>query len=354
MFGTLVSHRRSECLFLHFMNRLERLNAILVHLQSKRIVRASELADRFDISLRTVYRDIRALEQAGIPIGAEAGTGYYLMEHFHLDPVAFSLSEASALLLGEKLMERLSDDATREHYRSAICKIRAILKPAAKDYLESLSDSISVINWSHASPEFRKLYLPEIQQAIAEKRVIEIQYQAKYSGEETRRNVEPIGLCNYDSRWHLIAWCRLRNRYRDFRLDRILKLNLTNETFSRQKHITMDEYFEQFVPDDTFANITLRIQNEKAHNIEESKFWYGFLSEEAQDGQHLLLHFANPDLQGFSRWIIASGTCPEIISPPELAELIQRTVSDLSEAYLHPKNEQASKFRDNDLPSHVF
>jgi predicted DNA-binding transcriptional regulator YafY len=93
---------------LHFfaiMNRIDRLTAILVQLQSKKVVKAHEIADRFEISLRTVYRDVRALEEAGIPIGAEAGKGYFILDGYHLPPVMFSQQEANALVLGSKLIE---------------------------------------------------------------------------------------------------------------------------------------------------------------------------------------------------------------------------------------------------------
>lgn len=89
------------------MNRIDRLSAILIQLQSKKIVRAQEIADRFEISLRTVYRDIRALEEAGVPIGAEAGIGYFLMEGYNLPPVRFSKEEAGSILMATKLAEKI-------------------------------------------------------------------------------------------------------------------------------------------------------------------------------------------------------------------------------------------------------
>ena len=102
------------------MNRIDRLSAILIQLQGKKVVKASEIAERFNISLRTVYRDVKALQESGVPIGAEAGTGYYIVEGYHLPPVMFNREEAAALLTGEKLMEHFSDRSNRQQFSSAM------------------------------------------------------------------------------------------------------------------------------------------------------------------------------------------------------------------------------------------
>ncbi|TAJ51095.1 MAG: HTH domain-containing protein, partial [Chitinophagaceae bacterium] len=100
------------------MNRIDRVTAILIQLQSKRVVKAQEIADRFGISLRTVYRDVKTLEEAGIPVIGEAGVGYSIMEGYRLPPVMFTQEEATALLTAEKLVEKLTDASTREVYQA--------------------------------------------------------------------------------------------------------------------------------------------------------------------------------------------------------------------------------------------
>src|SRR5215203_7098302 len=108
------------------MNRIDRLAAITIQLQSKRLVKAQEVADKFGISLRTVYRDIHALEEAGVPVIGEAGVGYRLMEGYKLPPVLFNQDEASALLTASKLMQSMSDEHSSKHYSSALDKIKAV------------------------------------------------------------------------------------------------------------------------------------------------------------------------------------------------------------------------------------
>src|SRR6478609_11993277 len=107
------------------MNRIDRLAAILIQLQSRRLVKAQDIADKFSISLRTVYRDVRALEEAGVPILGEAGIGYKLMEGYKLPPVMFNQDEASALLTAAKLMQSKTDAKSAQLYASALDKIKA-------------------------------------------------------------------------------------------------------------------------------------------------------------------------------------------------------------------------------------
>mgnify|MGYP001492356151 CR=1 FL=1 len=313
------------------MKRLDRLNAILIQLQSKRIVKSAEIAERFDISQRTVYRDIRALEEAGVPIGAEAGTGYFLMENFQLPPIMFTNEEASAILLGEKLVEKMSDEQSRKHYQSAAFKIKAVLKPTDKDFLEQLHEKVSVYNWANISGQDRHLYLSEIQQALVDKQVLEIEYQKKNSTETSIRQVEPIGLCNYGSRWHLFAWCNKRNDYRDFRLDRIKILRKTGKHYTEKKHISIEEFISRTFDLESPANITIRLSPERKRNIDESKFYYGFTEEKSIDDS-VEMKFTNNDLHGFAAWLISTRSLATIIDPPELRKILGQYTDELIQA----------------------
>src|ERR1041384_1022246 len=109
------------------MNRIDRLTAVLIHLHTKKVVKAEEIADRFGMSLRTVYRDVKALMEAGVPIGSEAGKGYFIVDGYHLPPVMFTQEEASSMFLAGKLVDKMADKSVRETYESAMHKIKAVL-----------------------------------------------------------------------------------------------------------------------------------------------------------------------------------------------------------------------------------
>ena len=315
------------------MNHIERLNAILIQLQSKRIVKASEIAERFDISLRTVYRDIRSLEASGVPIGSEAGVGYFLMDNYKLPPVMFSKDEASALLFGEKLIEKMSDDRMKSDFRSAITKIKAILKPEEKDRLEKLHNQISVLNYNSSNNSYNQLFLNEIQQSLITKQVVEIDYQAGYGAPPTKRLVEPIGLCNYHRHWHLFAWCRLRAEYRDFRLDRIKNLKILEEKHKGKQHISLEEFIGQMNVITGEPNISLLVKNENIRTISDSKYWYGFINDEQVDEQTSRLYFSNTELRGFATWIISSGSYAKVEKPEELKNILEQYVSGIIQNY---------------------
>src|SRR6187402_329948 len=120
------------------MNRIDRISAILIQLQSRRVVKAADIAGRFNISLRTVYRDVKTLEEAGIPIIGEAGVGYSIMDGYRLPPVMFTREEATAFLTAEQFIENLTDASTTTHYKSAMYKVRAVLKNTEKELLEGM------------------------------------------------------------------------------------------------------------------------------------------------------------------------------------------------------------------------
>src|SRR5258705_6237961 len=171
------------------MNRIDRLTAILVQLQSKRVVKAEEIADRFEISLRTVYRDVKALMEAGVPIGSEAGKGYFIVDGYHLPPVMFTQDEASAMMMAGKLVERMTDQSVRVAFNGALLKIKSVLNEAEKDHLESLQDHIEVLRPQMNLPAQSGNFLTDLQKAVAGKQVIRLDYFSQNQNEHTHRPV---------------------------------------------------------------------------------------------------------------------------------------------------------------------
>ncbi len=312
------------------MNRLDRLTAILIHLQSKRVIRASEIADRFEISLRTVYRDIRSLEEAGVPIGAEAGVGYFL-ENYHLPPVMFTNAEASALVFGAKFIEKMADASLREPFASALFKIKSVLKHSEKEHLTDLEPAIDVSARPRPVP-FSDALLNRIQAAIVQQCVLTLDYQSGYSDQTTLRDVEPIGLWHYGVGWHLIGFCRLRQDYRDFRVDRIRHLTETRQAFSRQSLLTLQAYLDQLRKTENLQEVVISFEKNMARFVQEQRYGFGFVREAEQDNR-VQMRFMTQYLPGLASWLLMYGCWVTVESPSELRELMKARAADIHQHY---------------------
>ncbi|WP_129715433.1 YafY family protein [Pedobacter sp. SYP-B3415] len=220
-------------------SRLSRLTATLVLLQTKRLVTSSELARKFSVSSRTIYRDIRALEQAGVPILTEEGKGYSLMEGYRIPPIMFTDEEANALITAEQYVRNNRDLSFVREFSGAVDKVRNVLRSLTKDRASLLADRIAFHYKKDGRVETN--YLSTLQSALTDFRLAEIQYESE-SGGVSKRRVEPFALCNTEEKWLLIAWCRLRREYRTFRLDRIKHLQVLEQKFPSH-NMTLQEYF---------------------------------------------------------------------------------------------------------------
>jgi len=237
------------------IKRISRLTAIVMQLQTKSLLTATELSNRFSVSTRTIYRDIRTLEQAGIPILTDEGKGYRLMEGYRVPPVMFSESEAGALITAEQLVLKSKDSSLSREYAAAINKIKAVLQYTTKEKIELLSNRIAISPAISNSISSNSLTL--VQDALTGFRVLEITYFSQRRGEETTRQVEPFALYySQEGNWLLIAFCRLRKDYRMFRLDKMVRMHSLDIHFQPHK-LTLVEYLAEKKKNFTTPDIPL-------------------------------------------------------------------------------------------------
>ncbi|WP_409557712.1 helix-turn-helix transcriptional regulator [Allomuricauda sp. SCSIO 64092] len=221
--------------------RLSRLTAILTQLQSSRIVTAKVLAEKHNVSIRTIYRDIRTLEKSGVPVVTEEGRGYRMMDGYSLPPVMFSEGEANALITAEQLINRNKDISFVEQYKSAIEKIKALLKGPQREKAHLLTERVYFRN--NYENEKSSSYLMQIQLALTNFQVLKIEYLSSKQVRTTRK-IEPFALYSTQENWLLVAFCRLRKEFRVFRIDYIQKVSNTLEQFESH-NMTLDEYFKK-------------------------------------------------------------------------------------------------------------
>ena len=223
------------------MNRIDRLFGILTTLQSKKFATADFIANKYQISVRTVYRDIKALTELGIPVSFEPSKGYFVVQGYFLPPLSLTSEEANALVLMASLSEKFADKSIAKYSQSALTKLKNILRYSDKVKAETLSSNISI--WLPAAQKSETDYLSRIQQAITERRILQIDYTNNHQ-QFSKREIEPIGLAFYTHQWHVIAWCWKRNQYRDFKTKMISLLVETLNPFKRTQHLTVNEYFD--------------------------------------------------------------------------------------------------------------
>lgn len=222
-------------------NRLSRLTAILIQLQTKRIITASELASKFNISKRTIYRDIKALEQSGVPVLTEEGKGYTLMDGYKVPPVMFTEKQANALILAEQLVLNSKDDSFVKDYSEAIDKIKSILKYSTKNKANILLERTRYDQ--NINRERNSNNLSDLQDALTNYNLVKIEYINKENSPSIRL-IEPFAILNSEN-WYLVAFCRLRNEFRFFRPDRIQKIEILTEKFEPH-NMTLQEYFDKY------------------------------------------------------------------------------------------------------------
>lgn len=220
------------------MRKAERLFQLITLLRGRRLaITANTLAEILEVSERTIYRDIQALILSGVPIEGEAGVGYMLDNTFELPPMMFTIEETLALLMGSKLVQTWGDKSLAAGASSAFEKITAILP----DKLKQLSEQSPIFIPHYFRNEDHAQLNHQVRTAVESKHQITIEYEdAKYS--YSNRIIEPLGLVFWGNKWTIIAYCQLREDYREFRLDRIKQCQTLSTTFTLNEQKNVEHY----------------------------------------------------------------------------------------------------------------
>ncbi|WP_221032623.1 helix-turn-helix transcriptional regulator [Actomonas aquatica] len=308
------------------MNRIDRLFAITLLLQSRRVVTGAEIAAHFEVSLRTVYRDLGALSEAGIPVVAEAGVGYSLPRGYFLPPVAFTADEAQALALGAVLLAKFGGQGSGDAAAGALLKIRSILSPQGREEIVRLAKAATVFGAGAAVPGTENLV--PCARAVSEQRVLRLDYTTAQAV-RSQRDVEPLGVVLYDFHWYLVAWCRLRKAMRSFRLDRVVAMELVAERVPLRPHFDLEQHLKAAFDEE----MTRRVQ-----------LWFadGFAADRARRELGTSVQQAVKQVGGWeitalvwseswiARWLLPFGEQARVIAPVELQEAVRREIAALA------------------------
>jgi predicted DNA-binding transcriptional regulator YafY len=296
------------------LNRIERLFALLLWLQIHRQARAKDIANRFEISERTVYRDIKALIAMNIPIVSINGEGYELMPHFMLPPVKLTDDESKAIFMSIQLFLRHSTGKLRFDAESALNKLQQTLSPSA---LQQLVKSAHILSFypSQYPIEWDNPMVLLLTQAILDKRLVRFQYQKYESTTTEERLIEPYSLTLSQGAWYINGFCRLRNDLRDFRLSRIEKLECLDEIFQKRMVIP---------PKTTHMTVRVRFSQEAVRHVHERQHYaYTHTNDEGE------FVYEVQDLSEIQNWILSYGSQIKTVTPASLSDWLQEQAQSL-------------------------
>lgn len=222
------------------MRRADRLFQIVQHLRSGRLMTAARLAERLQVSVRTIYRDIRDLSLSGVPIEGEAGVGYMLRRGFDVPPLMFTAEELEALTISARMAQAWAGPELARAVSEALEKIEAVLPERLQHGRQPprmFAPDYEAQPWGDKLDAVRK--------AINSRSKLRLKYES-LEGEASQRQVWPLGLFFWGKVWTLAAWCELRRDYRSFRIDRISELALPGEQFAESEQVSLRAFLARY------------------------------------------------------------------------------------------------------------
>lgn len=316
------------------MNKTDRLFAIVLELQGRRVVRAQDLAQLFETSIRTIYRDIQALCEAGVPIFGSPGQGYSLLEGYFLPPVSFTVDEAVSLIVGADFVEQRFDEDYGRRARFARGKIEALLPPGKREEAERIRDSIRIIHpEDRDSLDLERSHIEIVRAALSGGRKLRFDYAGRPGGERanperTVRTVAPYGLVLLNGRWILVAHCELRGAIRNFRVSRIRHLRLTDEPYAVPEHFRLQDYAPE---DDRHTLVRLRFDAELEGRVEQQPNFYTESRRLTAEGYDVDYRVRTPE--ELLNWILGWGSRVVVLEPESLKERIKQEIAEMGKRY---------------------
>lgn len=311
------------------MNKTDRLFAIILQLQARGQCRAEDLAAVFEVNKRTIYRDVQALSEMGVPVVAVPGQGYSLMEGYFLPPLRFTTDEATMLSLGSEFVAQHFDNQYRAAALSATRKLEAVLPDSLRAKVRYLQDNIKFVSQNEPTSEQAHI-LAQIRRALIERKTIRFDYHARRGDAARplhRRTVNPYGIVNIDNVWFLVGYDHTRQERRNFRLERVEQFQVLPKTFERPKNFQMDP------GDPSQRAITLRVLFDAsvARWVRESSYFYIIKSEDTRAG--LLVTLQVREESEVVQWLLSWGSQVRVLENETLRELLRSETEKMLENY---------------------
>ncbi|WP_138756377.1 helix-turn-helix transcriptional regulator [Paenibacillus sinopodophylli] len=315
------------------MKKNGRQLAIVLELQSKKQLTAQELSVLFETSVRTIYRDIDMLCEAGVPIVGLPGTGYSLMEGYFLPPISFTTEEALALLFGSEFIEQRFDNHFSRGARSLRTKIEAVLPLAIRKEADKTRESMHLLQKKTSETDtVEKSNLEQLRSAILNSKKIQFKHHKRYKNEsetrETARTAAPLGLVHVEGAWILIAHCDLRNNIRHFKISRMSEITLLDKQYEVPTDFNLRDYQPK---DDRHIVIQARFNKDVMVKVKESELYYmesAFLQDEGY-----YVTFRVHEAEELLQWILSWGSEVVIMEPGSFRERVKKEIENMLKRY---------------------
>ncbi len=316
------------------VERVRRLLRMLTLLRSGRAFGADNLATALDVSRRTVFRDLKLLENAGVPYKFEHNAGQYRIETaLSLPPTHLSMDEALALLLATRVMMTSSAHPMYRAVSDAALKIESGLPGTVLEHCGAWLEGIDTLPEPMTSVEPVADLFADLQAALARRERIHIVYDSVYDGGEIRLFVDPMRLIFATRGWYLIAWSHRHDAYRTFKVDRIVSMGYTGDVFDPRPDFSSESYFGKawrMIPDGTLYDVRLRFDPEVAASVEEI-LWHATQRTSRDDRNRLIFEAEVDGLKEIAPWVLGYGEHVEVLGPVELRDLIRQKAERIVE-----------------------
>lgn len=318
------------------VSRIYRLLRVITMLQGGRGYTANELASELEVSRRTVFRDLNALEMARVPyyFDSEYG-GYRISRHFFLPPVNLTLTEALAILMLAGRMESTGQLPLMSHGARAAVKIESVLPRRIRQHVGGMMARMSVKLHPVARHDGLDGTFDDLANAVASKLACRMVYTSFLEGKEIETDIRPLRLAFIGRAWYLIAHSEQHDQVRTFKLTRIKKLTVTKIRFDMPNNVALDEYFGDawsMIPEGTHYDVHLHFSPKVAGNVAEVQ-WHDSQRVEWNDDGSAEFHVRVDGLGEITWWILGYGDQVEVISPQPLRERIAEVAAAVVSKY---------------------
>ncbi len=306
------------------LNRTERLFALILLLQNRPSMTSRDLAEHFGVSRRTIFRDLRALSESGVPLTYADEGGYEILEGYQLPPLMLSARQAATLLVGTEFMKLQADASLRKESDEVAMKIRSVLPREIREYIDRLNER-TVLDpyWLHGvqGGDEEEGHWYDLSDAVADRRSVIMEYYVQSRDELTKRKVDPLGLVYYTDHWNLIAYDHLREDIRNFLLDSIKSMFVLSERFTPPAGFDLEEHLKERGENPENVRIVLRFI-EPVYRWARKSIPAEIVEERTRaEGVDVTFYFENLDY--VARWLLRFGTQAQVLEPAALRERVR-------------------------------